>query len=317
MNVPVFDLHCDTAFALLGHDYCQRYSLYQNNCHIDLQRASSFPRYAQCFACFTCAEDSLTVPIRPEQLFQLEYDNLLLELEKNSEYIRLAQNAQQIQANAADGYASAILTLEGTAGFGYNSDMLDELYEKGFRITTLGWNEENCLAGSHVTGGGLTRQGRVYVQKAQHLGMLVDVSHISDAAFWDIIDITEKPVIATHSNSRAVHAVSRNLSDDMFLKICQTGGVTGINLYADFLGRCADLDTVCDHILHFIDLDPSGKHIALGGDLDGCDSLPAGFLGIQSYPELADHLVSRGVNTEMVLDIFWNNALGVIERCCI
>lgn len=316
MMFPVFDLHCDTAYALLGDDYGQRNSLRRSMCHTDLQRAAKLPGYVQCYACFTCPEDMLSAPIAPERLFQLEYDHILAEIHGNCDCIRLAKNASDIRANAGEGLMSAILTIEGTAGLGYDSGRLEELHQKGFRMTTLGWNECNCLAGSHATGGGLTQQGRAYVKKAQDLGMLVDVSHISDEAFWDIMDITQKPVVASHSNSRSVCNVSRNLTDDMFLEICGTGGVAGINLYTDFLGAPADLDRICDHVFHFMELDPSGKHIALGGDLDGCDSLPAGFDGVQSYPALSERLLARGLPENTVYDIFWNNALGVFERCC-
>ena len=316
MSFPVFDLHCDTAFALLGADYTKHISLLENSCHIDLKRAGVNPAYAQCFACFTCLPESLDVPIDPETLFKREYENLITELDKNAHMIRLAKCATDIRENAEAGLMSAILTLEGPAGFGFDSGRLPELYEKGFRITTLSWNESNCLTGSHITGGGLTEQGKTYVKTAQQLGMVIDVSHISDQAFWDIMDMTEKPVIATHSNSRSVCNVSRNLTDDMFLQICRCGGVAGVNLYSEFLGEQANLDTVCHHIFHFLELDPTGKHIALGGDLDGCDSLPAGFDGVQSYPVIAEYLLDRGLSNQQINNIFWNNALGVMEQCC-
>ena len=183
----------------------------------------------------------------------------------------------------------------------------------GFRVTSLGWHEKNPLTGSHVTGGGLTDQGKAYVRMAQSLGMLVDVSHISDEGFWDILEITQGPVVATHSNSRAVWDHSRNLTDDMFRAICQTGGVAGYNQCAEFTGENPDLDTVCDHIFHFLELDPTGAHIALGGDLDGVDQTPAGFDGVQSYPALARRLLERGAGEKTVENIFWNNALGVMD----
>ena len=159
--------------------------------------------------------------------------------------------------------------------------------------------------------------GRAYIEEAQRLGMLVDVSHISDEAFWDIMNVTQAPIIATHSNSRAVCDHSRNLTDEMFMAICRTGGVAGFNQCADFVGSDPDLQISSDHFLHFMELDPDGKHIALGGDLDGCDVLPKGFSGIDSYPDLADCLRSRGLSDDNLYDIYWNNALGVMKRCCI
>jgi membrane dipeptidase len=146
--------------------------------------------------------------------------------------------------------------------------------------------------------------------------MIVDVSHISDEAFWDMIKITERPIIASHSNSRAVCDESRNLTDDMFRAIMETGGVAGLNLYTEFIGEDANLDRACDHILHWLELDPDGEHIALGGDLDGCEELPVGFDGVQSYPALAQRLLDRGVDKNTLHRIFWENALGVMEKCC-
>lgn len=312
MNFPVFDLHCDTAYELLGKSKREMGSLRNNKCHIDLERASALPGYAQCFACFTTPLEKLPEGISVSDLFEREMITVLREVESNKKLISQAFSANEIAQNYKNGIMSAILTIEGPAGFGFEPALLEDLYKIGFRITTLGWNEQNELCGSHKTGGGLTELGKEYVFEAQRLGMLIDVSHISDEAFWDIMNITNAPVIATHSNSRAVHNVSRNLTDDMFKAICQTGGVAGLNLYADFIGENATLDTACDHIVHWLELGGE-KHIALGGDLDGCDALPAGFAGVQDYPKLADCLLARGINEQTVLDIFWNNAMGVMK----
>ena len=165
------------------------------------------------------------------------------------------------------------------------------------------------------TGGGLTKRGREYVKECQRLGILVDVSHISDEAFWQIMDMTQAPVVASHSNSRKVCDVSRNLTDDMFRAICATGGVAGFNLCADFVGENPTVDTACDHIFHFLELDPSGSHIALGGDLDGISEMPAGLHGVQDYGKLADRLLERGLDEVTLKKIFWSNALGVIDKC--
>ena len=316
MNIPVFDLHCDTALALLGEKFYAEGSLKKNDFHIDLERAGKLAGYAQCFACFTTPWEKLPGGMTIEDLFERELSVILRELNANQDVIRQAYTADEVEENRASGLMSAILTIEGPAGFGFDPELLETLYNIGFRMTTLGWNEKNVLAGSHKTGGGLTDLGKVYVQEAQRLGMIVDVSHISDEAFWDIMDTTQAPVIASHSNSRAVWDCSRNLTDDMFKAICATGGVAGFNQYGYFIGNNSDLNTACDHILHFLELDPSGKHIALGGDLDGCDILPEGFSGVQDYPAFADRLLARGVSEKMLYDIFWNNALGVMRKCC-
>ena len=316
MNFPVFDLHCDTALALLGKSGREMGDLRNNTHHIDLKRAGELPGYAQCFACFTTPYMQEWMKTSPVQIFEREMISVLREVEKNSDVIRMAYTATDVRRNHENGLMSAILTIEGPAGFDFDPALLEDLYQAGFRVTTLGWNEQNPLTGSHKTGGGLTDLGREYVKEAQRLGMIVDVSHISDEGFWDIMKITEKPIIATHSNSRAICDVSRNLTDDMFRAIAETGGVAGFNQCAPFVGHQPDLDTACDHFLHFMELDPDAKHIALGGDLDGCDELPAGFDGVQSYPALANRLLARGLDERSLRNIFWNNALGVMEQCC-
>lgn len=310
MNFPVFDLHCDTALALLNLGNTGRKQLAENDLHWDLKRAAPSGG-CQCFACFTTPEMRQWYHKTPEDIFELELAGILGQLEQNGDRISQAFTPEQILENRRLGKMSAILTIEGPAGFGYDPELLENLHQIGFAASTLGWNEQNVLTGSHATGGGLTDRGREYVKECQRLGILVDVSHISDAGFWDILSMTQAPVIATHSNSRSICGHSRNLTDDMFLEICRTGGVAGINLYTEFLGERPDLDKVCDHILHWLKLDAQGEHIALGGDLDGCDSLPAGFDGVQSYPALAQRLLQRGVGQQIVENIYWNNAMGV------
>lgn len=310
MKFPVFDLHCDTASKLVA---CRAAgsedNLKRNSLHIDLERAAGLPGYGQCFACFTTTDENGPSPL---VRFERQLAAIYSEAEANSKVIRIAYSGKEVQENYENGLMSAVMSIEGPAGFGFDPALLEDMYKVGFRITSLGWNEKNPLTGSHITGGGLTELGREYVKEAQRLGMRIDVSHISDEGFWDIIDITQGPVIATHSNSRSVWNVSRNLTDDMFRQICKTGGVAGVNLYAGFVGEESDIDSVCDHVFHFVELDPEGKHIALGGDLDGCDQLPKGISGIQDYPGIADRLLSRGLTEQLVMNIFWNNAVGVI-----
>ena len=295
MNFPVFDLHCDTALSLLGKSLRETGSLLHNEGHLDLERAQTLQGFAQCFACFTTPFMQDWYHETPETVFEREMVSVLREIEKHKDRIRLAYTAKDVKDNFENGLMSGILTIEGPAGFGFDPELLEDLHKVGFRMTTLGWNESNVLTGSHMTGEGLTQQGKDY---------------------WDIMDITQAPIVASHSNSRAVCDVSRNLTDDMFRAICNTGGVAGFNQCAPFVGENPNIDTACDHILHFLELDPDGRHIALGGDLDGCDTLPDGFAGVQDYPKLACKLMERGVDETLIRRIFWENALGVMEVCC-
>lgn len=315
MKLPVFDLHCDTALALLDRQCRPCEALAKRPGHIDLERAGKLPGYAQLFAFFTTPGMDSTGTFPPEQIFDAMLQNLRRELEVNGDRIAQARTAEEIRSTVDAGKVAAIFSLEGPAGIGFDPGRLDELAQWGFRMTTLTWNEQNPLAGSHRTGGGLTAQGREYVKKAQGLGMAIDVSHLSDAAFWDIMDVTQKPVSASHSNSRAVCPESRNLTDAQFRAIMETGGVAGLNVYTAFLGKDpVTLEDACAHILHWLELGGQ-KHIALGGDLDGCETLPRGFTGVDCWPVLAEALRDKGVTEQILEDLFWNNAMRMLELC--
>lgn len=314
MKLPVFDLHCDTALAL--SERAEVYtSLRSNHRHVDLTRAGELRGYAQCFAMFTTPDFDQWFSKPVTEVFDTMLDNLETEIRLNSDIIAKAGSTAEIEENRKNGKMSAILTLEGPAGINFDAGRLQELYDRGFRISTLSWNEKNILTGSIVTGGGLTDAGREYVRECQRLGILVDVSHISDEAFWDIMEITEAPVIASHSNLRSICGHKRNLTEDMYRAIVQTGGTAGINLFVPFVSESgADLDSVCDHIFRMLELDPGAEHISLGGDLDGCDELPAGFVGVQSYNALADRLLERGLDEKTIRKIYWSNTMGVMDR---
>ena len=314
MNIPVFDFHCDTALVMLGDDLNSAGSLAHNSGHIDLDRASALAGYAQCFACFTTSIPEFMNGLSPIVVFERELATIQREIDKNRSRISIAYSPEEIEKNRESGIMSAVLTLEGTAGIDFNPELLEDLSMIGFRVVSLGWNEKNSLTGSNLTGGGLTDLGREFVKEAQRLGMLVDVSHISDEGFWDIMKITQAPIIATHSNSRKICDHSRNLTDDMFRAICETGGVAGYNMCDEFTGENPTIDTVCDHIFHFMELDPTGSGIALGGDLDGVTAMPAGFEGVQDWPKLSARLIQRGLDEKTVRNIFWHNAIGVMER---
>ncbi len=314
MSYAVFDLHCDTALAMVERAGEGKCPLRRNNCHIDLMRAGELGGYAQCFAMFTTPDFEKWYGKPATAVFDTMLTNLERELEVNSDIIVKARTAAEVEENRRHGKMSAFLTLEGPAGIGFDPARLEELYHRGFRISTLGWNEKNVLTGSNVTGGGLTDLGREYVRECQRLGILVDVSHISDEAFWDILDMTEAPVIASHSNLRSLCGHGRNLTEDMYKALAGTGGTAGINLFTEFVKEeRADLDAVCDHIFRMLELVPDGRHISLGGDLDGCESLPGGFDGVQSYNALAKRLLERGLDKQTLENIYWHNALGVMD----
>ena len=159
MNVPVFDLHCDTALALLGETVNEAGSLKKNSYHIDLERASRLEAYCQCFACYTTPMMQERFGASPVVVFEREIATIQREVEHNKNMIRLAHSMDEVSENRAAGKMSAVLTIEGPAGFDFDPELLENLRQVGFQISTLGWNEKNSLTGSNVTGGGLTGQG--------------------------------------------------------------------------------------------------------------------------------------------------------------
>lgn len=289
MKLSVFDLHCDTPTWIWATG--QRLS--DAGGHVSLRRAERFARYTQVFA-FCPYGDAFA---RAADLdAQARFSALL----------RAFSPAQQ-ELDAAG--MTPLYALEGAEAIGCDCGRLDALRAQGFRITTLTWNYANALAGSHSTGEGLTAQGRQFVRRAQALGMTVDVSHLSERAFWDLCGITTAPLIASHSNSRAVCAHSRNLTDAQAREIFAQGGLVGLNLYAPFLrdGGQATFADVYLQLAHFLALGGE-KHLALGGDLDGCDCLPEGFGGVDDYAALHDYLLGRGLPRTLLANLFYHNA---------
>lgn len=305
---PVFDLHCDTAAELS----LQKKSWAQNDLHVDLDRAGRLLTHHQFYA-FCCVYDksglALPGPLA-EARFYGAVSDFYTQLEQNRERAKLCRNVEDLIAAAQEHKQGVFLSLEGPEAIGCDPERLEELKELGFLMTTLTWNYPNELAGPHGTELGLTDKGRAFVLRAQELGILIDVSHLSEKAFWDLIRITTAPIVASHSNCRAVCQHTRNLTDMQLKAICNLGGLVGLNLYAPFLNESgrADFSDVRRHVDHLLELGCE-HHIALGGDLDGCDALPAGFSGVESYNDLGRYLMRTGLDELTVNNVFNNNAV--------
>ncbi len=304
---PVFDLHCDTATELV----LQNQSWQKNNLQLDLDREASLMSHIQVYA-FCCVYGDTFRPLsasEAETRFFTAVSNFYTELELHRDTHRLCRSTEDMIAAVGEGKHPVLLALEGPEAIACDPCRLDELKDLGFVMTTLTWNYKNALAGSHLTGEGLSPEGKAFVRRAQELGIVIDVSHLSDKAFWDLVDITSAPFIASHSNSRAVCPHSRNLTDEQFKVIRNLGGVVGLNLYAPFLRQTgeADFSDVKRHLDHWIALGGE-NYISLGGDLDGCDTLPKGFTGVDSYNDLGKYLVGQGMDELQVLGVMNNNA---------
>ena len=298
--------------------------LRENKLHVDLKRGSRFSPYAQVFAIFTrpvenWAELDFSKDWPSDVLLRIGNELLsllLFEFEKNSDILTLCKSSSDVRETAHNGKIAALIAIEGAELIGCDIGELERAYDKGVRLINLCWNYDNVLCGAAngPTKSGLTKRGAEYVKKMQELGVAVDLSHSSERTFWDVAEITNRPIIAGHSNSKAVCNSPRNLTDDQFKEIVRLHGVAGLNLCQDFLNEIgkADIDDIIRHAEHFLELGGE-KTICLGGDLDGVDIPPKGITGIESYGEIYDAMLRRNYPEELVRDIFYNNLFNVLE----
>lgn len=323
--LPLFDAHCDTISALEAADGG---TLLKNNLHVDLTRAGQYAAYAQCFALW--GDPDRIAEQGGAAVLQALYDRFRQEMDRCADQIIFCRTRQDFQTARTAGKMAAFLSVEGADLLDCSIDALRRVHSLGVRIVNLTWNRANILSGSHMDqpDRGLSEEGEEFVRAMLRLRMLPDVSHLSEPGFWDVADLClaqRRPFVATHSNAKALCPHSRNLTDDQFRAIIRSGGVVGLNLYTDFLGQGATLDTALDHVLHFIELGGQ-KHICLGCDLDGCDTLPPPIRGVEDLHLLAEGLhrlnrkqnhlakglLARNLEYSMIEDLFYNNLERVI-----
>ena len=210
-----------------------------------------------------------------------------------------------------NGKNRAFLSVEGLDAV-KDTNMLDVLYDEGVRMATLTWNYSNQLAGGVLDEKqGLSSLGKKAIRKMNELGMILDVSHLNDRSFWNVIEENAKTVIASHSNSRKICNNKRNLTDEQFLAIRNKGGVVGINLYPLFLSGSnnAKISDIIKHIEHFLSLGGE-NNISMGCDFDGVDFLPEGITGIDDIYKLFDAMIRLGYNDNIINKLSCTN----IER---
>ena len=139
----------------------------------------------------------------------------------------------------------------------------------------------------------------------------MDVSHLSEAGFWDVMAMARQPILASHSNIKSVWDHTRNLTDGQITAIIENQGVIGLNFYTEFVGGGRDLDMVRVHLDRLLELGGE-RSAALGGDWDGCDTI-ADLPAIDSLPRLYEHLLHHGYRETVVQDLFYNNLMRVVR----
>lgn len=303
--IPVFDAHCDT----ISRVYATGESIWKNSGMVELANTSrSFSRYCQFFALFA---DS-------KRLGHPTYEQLLScfrqKISEQREHISHCRNADEAQRANQEGKAAAFLSVEGAELLNCDPRRLERAAADGVIAINLTWNNANALSGScrAESDRGLSSIGYEFVRRMEELGILADVSHLSDRGFFDLMEMVQKPVIASHSNARSVWSHARNLTDEQITVIIKNQGVIGINFYRDFIGLSMDYDAVRRHLDHILDLGGEAQ-IALGGDWDGCDTIDS-LSDITRLTDLYEYLLSCGYREELLRDIYYNNLMRVVRE---
>lgn len=273
--LPYLDMHCDT----LGLGFMKKkediYDLPDGM--LDIRRMKEAGMYGQFFAMFFPPQGKKGMPedeIYYQSVKKLFYDSL----EKHKDCIAFAGTEREAEKNFYEGKLSAFLTIEDGRHVQGKLSNIERFYQDGVRLISLTWNYENCFGAPNsrepeIMEKGLTPFGKEAVRYMNELGILIDVSHLSDGGFYDAVELSKKPLAASHSNARALCPHPRNLTDDMIRKLAETGGVAGVNFYGAFLQPDAKtekstIEALTAHIKYMAKLGGE-DFVALGTDFDG------------------------------------------------
>ncbi|MEE0884776.1 MAG: dipeptidase [Faecalimonas sp.] len=315
----LIDLHCDTIWMLMRE---KNTNLKNNPFCVDVEKMKAASSMAQFFACFIYLNE-IASEERWEQGYQLSLDMIKrgkAEFTACSKNIALALSYEDMVTNYAKGKLSAFLTVE--EGGILNSDLnrLQTLYDEGIRLITLTWNHENCIGYPNskdkaIMQKGLKPFGVEVVEKMNELGMIIDVSHLSDGGFWDVLKYSKKPIVASHSNVRSLCNHPRNLSDEMIKALAEQGGIAGVNLYPYFINKSgkATVKDIADHVWHMYQTGGE-DFIAVGTDFDGFDEGELEIAHIGEMDNLYEAVKRRGL-TQRQMEKFWTgNAVRVMKQ---
>lgn len=237
------------------------------------------------------------------------------QVEKNSTLIHHCNNYDEYEKTFNNGIISSILSLEGGDALEGSIEKFYNLYEMGIRLLTLTWNYDNTLGcGVFGSNKGLTDFGKHIIKLSNDLNMIIDVSHINEKGFFDVIDLTTKPIIATHSNAYYVQNNIRNLKDNQLAEIKNTKSYVSVTLHCPFVNgknTCTLSDVIkhIDYLLNFLGED----FICIGSDFDGTDEFPSGLTDIKQC-HLLYNLIEKTYNTLIADKIFYLNQLNFLQK---
>lgn len=350
-HIPSIDLHADTLMAIVhdGHDLA---GPGVQGSELDVPRMRAGRLDAQVFSIFvTPYWSGEAAAERAHYLI----DRLKAQLARPDlvGQITPVVSAAELEVAVAKGQRCALLGIEGGHALANSLERLHEFALRGVRYVTLTWSNANDWAdssGSPSVHGGLTDLGRRIVREMERLGVLVDLSHVADSTFWNAIDVTSAPVIASHSSCRALCAHPRNLTDDQLRAIAASGGIVGINFHSAFLDAACEpaswtapwraggtfsdpaaaeladrrgrppqvalrttIDRLADHVVHALAV-AGPDHVGLGSDFDGKIASPVGLEDVARLPNLRDALARRGVAPSVLAAVWGGNVLRVFAE---
>ena len=323
----VVDTHCDTLKCLLPVFTRPRDSMWADRSkvgmgvrssmgHVDVPRLIDGGVTCQVFA--VSGERGRTPSHSLRTALEM-IDRFYLECEANSGSITPVTTHDEIVRAKRKGRVAGLLSIEGADVLEGSVDLLRVFHRLGVRMVGLVHSIRNELAdgvADRRTGGGLSEMGAQAVGELNRLGMIVDVSHLNDEGFWDVMELSKDPVVASHSNARAVCGHPRNMTDDMIRALAEKGGVMGMNFAPGFVHPTrATLSGVVDHVDHIVGL-VGPDHVGLGSDFDGIPSTPVGLEDVARMPGITEELVRRGYGEEDVKKILGGNHLRLIKAVC-
>lgn len=325
------DMHCDTVSELWKREQAgEKISLLDCDCHINLRKMKQGDYLLQNFALFVNMEACADPWEHVQELFAL-YERLMKE---NAGLIVPVTCTDEIERNRLSGKMSALLTVEEGGVCKGSLEKLDILYSQGVRMLTLTWNYQNELGSPNIdrkkkptlqdtfvpnVSDGMTEMGFAFVERMEELGMIVDVSHLSDAGFWDVARRAKRPFVASHSNARQICPCVRNLTDEMIRALAEKGGVTGLNFCADFLTKAQEntpnpgtVEAVVRHAKHIVKVGGM-ECLGLGSDFDGIDT-HAELPGADAMERLWHALVRGGFTQDQADAVFGGNVLRLYRE---
>lgn len=307
----IIDMHCDSILAA----YSNRYLLVEKGRkgHLDLPRLRQAGIKIQFFALFPGIDPYLS----PLQQTLILGDFFWEQCEERSACLDAITSRRKLLDVLQGEKTGALLTVEGGEALQGDLRMLNIIYRLGVRSLCLTWNNRNEIADGvdeTQTGGGLTSFGRDVVREMNRLGMIIDVSHLSERGFWDVLELSEAPVIASHSNCRAVWDHPRNLTDDQIRGIAQKGGVMGVNFVAEFVGPPGSgLEQLWRHFDHICSL-TGDDFLGFGSDFDGTERLVAGVKDVTSFKEIISVLRRKGYPEATIRKICSENCVRLLKQ---